>query len=56
MRLEHVKEIIQDFLDGKSDKIETLEEKRHTLGIAKHENEVSVVFNNYSRTVTAGIL
>ena len=56
MRLEHVKEIIQDFIDGKIDKIEALEEKRHTLGIAKHEDEVSVVFNNYSQTVTAGIL
>lgn len=56
MRLEHVKEIIRDFLDGKSDKIETLEEKRHTLSIRKHENEVSVVFNNYSQTVTAGVL
>ena len=56
MRLEHVKAILQNFLDGKSDKIEALEEKRHTLSIAKHENEVSVVFNNYSQMVTAGIL
>ena len=56
LRLGHVKEILEDFIDGKIAKIEPLEEKRHTLGIKKHENEVSVVFNNYSRTVTAGVL
>ena len=56
LRLRHVKEILKDFIEGKIAKIEALEEKRHTIGIAKHENEVSIVFNNYSQTVTAGVL
>lgn len=55
-RLMHIQEMVQDYIDGKIDKIEELEEARMSLQIGKSANEVSVVYNDYRTTVTAGIL
>lgn len=55
-RLMHVQEMIQDYIDGKIDRVEELEEERRSLQIGKSQNEVSVIYNDYRTTVTAGIL
>lgn len=56
LRLEHIRNIVRDYAEGKTAKIEALEEDRHTIGVHKHKSEVSIMFNNYRGTVTAGIL
>lgn len=56
MRLKHVYNRIGDYVSGKIARIDELEEPRQTLKIGKHEHEVSVLFNDYRRTVTAGNL
>lgn len=56
MRLGHVYNRINDYVSGRIPRIDELEESRQTYRINKSKNEVSVVFNDYKRTVTAGIL
>ncbi len=56
LRLEHIKNVLIEYTEGRLPKIEALEEKRHTIGVNKHKSEVSIVFNNYRQTVTAGTL
>lgn len=54
LRLAHLKEIINDYVNGKIEKIEELEEERRSFQREKTPNEVSIMYNNYRETVTTG--
>lgn len=55
MRLKHVQARLKAFISGKCSVIEELEETRHSYTLPKHWGD-STMFNDYSLTVTAGIL
>ncbi len=55
MRLKHVQKRLQSFISGESNVIEELEETRQSYALNKLWGD-STMFNNYSLTVTAGIL
>ena len=55
MRLKHVQKRLQAFILGECNVIEELEENRQSYALNKLWGD-STMFNNYSLTVTAGIL